>query len=104
MTDDERYYQDAKRDALIEVTLNNLHEMMIAMMDVADADGNGIKGFWHNGDEFLFEREEDCESVANFLRALNFPDVHTDYYDPEEDERNNEVDELTGWYYCDFGY
>ena len=30
-------------------------------------------------------------------------EINTGYYDPEEDERNNEVDRYTGWWYVNIG-
>ena len=30
---------------------------------------------------------------------MGFNEVNTGYYDPTQDERNNEVDKFTGWYY-----
>lgn len=56
--------------------------------------------YWTDGNEFLFEDESDAEYFADFLEILGF-DSNTGYYVPEEDERNGEVDEHTGWYYVD---
>ena len=66
-------------------------------------DPNSDLRFWTNGEDILCETEEDCETVADFIRCLfKDIDVHTGYYDPEEDRRNGEVDCCTGYYYIDF--
>ena len=63
-------------------------------------------GFWTNGNEILCPSETDCEIVAEFLRDIfrefSTIDVHTGYYDPDEDARSNEQDDNTGFYYIDF--
>ena len=56
-------------------------------------------GYWTDGEEILCKTEEAAEHLADFLEDLGFEYVKTGYYDPEEDQRNNEVDERTGWYY-----
>lgn len=51
------------------------------------------------GDEILTDTEEQADKIADLLEALGFDYANTGYYDPEEDERNNEVDDRTGkWY------
>ena len=55
------------------------------------------------GDEILCETEEEAETLANFFDQLfGMGTVSTGYYDPEEDERNGEVDCHTGYYYVNF--
>lgn len=56
--------------------------------------------YWTDGSEFLFENEGDAEYFADFLEILGF-DTYTGYYDPEEDARNGETNDHTGWYYVD---
>lgn len=56
-------------------------------------------GYWTDGDEILCKTEAVAEHLANFLEDIGFDKVHTGYYDPVEDQRNNEVDSHTGWYY-----
>ena len=56
-------------------------------------------GYWTDGEEILCKTEEAAENLANFLEDIGFDTVHTGYYDPEEDRRNNEVNDHTGWYY-----
>ncbi len=43
--------------------------------------------------------EQEAESLANFLEDLGFDTVHTGSYDADEDERNGEVDDHTGYWY-----
>jgi hypothetical protein len=31
-----------------------------------------------------------------------YGDIHTGYYNPEDDEHSNEVDDHTGWWYVDY--
>ena len=62
-----------------------------------------------NGDEFCSDRdcteilstnESEIEVLANLFDQLyGEGTVNTGYYDPEDDERNNEVDIYTGLYY-----
>lgn len=59
----------------------------------------GNRKFWTDGNEILCKSEEDANIVADFLNDLGFEDIRTGYYDPEEDKRNNECDENTGYYY-----
>lgn len=61
---------------------------------------------WSSGYEILCRTEDAAEAVADMLEALYAAQgeeviVNTGYYEPEEDERNNEVDDLTGWWYVD---
>ena len=57
-----------------------------------------------NGDELLFKYEADCDRIADLLdkKVFCYPESHTGYYDPEEDERCDCVDPNTGWYYIDW--
>ena len=51
------------------------------------------------GDEILTRTEDEADRIADLLEALGLGYANTGYYDPEEDERNNEVDDRTGkWY------
>ena len=58
-----------------------------------------------NGVEILFKNHLDCEYFADAVdeHVFGSSECHTGYYDPEDDERNDEVDANTGWYYMDFG-
>lgn len=77
----------------------DIMEIIGKLLDAADDAGYGKVGIWHSGTELLFNTEERAEAIADFLEALGVENVSTGYYDPEEDERNNEVDKYTGWYY-----
>ena len=53
-----------------------------------------------DGDEILCKKEFVAEGIAYLFDAIyGEPVVNTGYYDPEEDERNGETDERTGYYY-----
>ena len=80
-----------------------LWEFLINQVKAAMEDkpfSNRLGKYWTDGNEFLFEDEDDAEYFADFLEILGF-DSHTGYYDPEEDARNRETDDHTGWYYVD---
>lgn len=53
------------------------------------------------GDELICNDEEATEIIADFLDSLGLVTC-TGYYDPEEDTRNNEVDDRTGWWYITY--
>ncbi len=63
-------------------------------------------GYWTDGEEILCSCEAECEILADFFDGLFFDndeiEVRTGYYDPEEDRRNNEQDDRTGFYYIAF--
>ncbi len=55
---------------------------------------------WSDGEEILCETEQLAEHIADLIDAMYGGQVvNTGYYDPEEDERNNEVAENTGFWY-----
>jgi hypothetical protein len=56
-------------------------------------------GYWTDGEEILCKTEEQAEVLADFFEDIGFDYVHTGYYDPTEDERNNEVNDHTGYWY-----
>ena len=94
--DYKRGYQSAMEEArlhLFDLIVEQLHPM-------EEADSN-IKFFkcGQNGDEILCEDEESIEVVADLLDAMGYVSI-TGSYDPKEDSKNGEVDELTGLYYC----
>ena len=64
-----------------------------------DNEKNNRHGFWTDGDEILCRTETQAEALASFLEDMGFDYVNTGYYDPDEDERNHEVDRFTGWWY-----
>lgn len=61
-------------------------------------------GVWSDGTEILCKTESAADAVADLLRQLYAAQdedvtVLTGHYDPEEDERNDEQDRYTGWWY-----
>lgn len=58
-------------------------------------------GFWTDGYQILCPSEAECAFVAEFLTDI-FSETNvvvlTGYYDPEEDARNGEQDDYTGFY------
>ncbi len=57
------------------------------------------KAFWTNGESILGATEEQISAIADLIDSMEIGDAVTGYYDPNEDERNNEVNECTGFYY-----
>lgn len=54
--------------------------------------------------EILCRDEKTAEAIADLFDAMyGEPTVNTGYYDPEEDKRNGEVDDRTGYYYVTVG-
>lgn len=55
---------------------------------------------WSNGCDIMCETEVIANVIADFLKSIGVTDnATTGYFDPVEDERNNEVNECTGFYY-----
>ncbi len=59
---------------------------------------------WTSGDEILCKTESAADAIADMLEVLYRTQgdeilVNTGYYDPDEDEKNGEVDRYTGWWY-----
>ena len=53
-----------------------------------------------DGDEILTENKQLAESIADLFDAIyGEQTVNTGYYDPEEDGRDGETDERTGYWY-----
>ncbi len=78
-------------------------EAITAAMDDAKESGNYTANkIWYEGTEILCDTEGRAEAIADFLEALGFNYVSTGYYDPVEDERNDDVGLYTGWYYVNF--
>lgn len=78
------------------------YEALKAAHDKEAAEGRGKDQFRYEDGEILCRTEQQAEGVADFLEDLGFQIIKTGYYDPEEDKRNNEVDERTGWHYIQF--
>lgn len=58
---------------------------------------------WVCGDTIMCKTEDVADAIADIVEALSDEEEQccTGYYDPAEDARSGEVDELTGWYYVD---
>ena len=61
-------------------------------------------GVWSDGTEILCRTESAAEAIADLLWQLYNAQgeemtVLYGHYDPEEDERNDEQDRYTGWWY-----
>ena len=55
---------------------------------------------WFDGEEILCDTEQLAEHLADLIDILyRGQTANTGYYDPEEDERNGETNNHTGWYY-----
>ena len=60
---------------------------------------------WHyeDADEILCRTEELADMIADILEGISGEhEAHIGYYDPEEDEKDNCVDDRTGWWYVDY--
>ncbi len=80
-----------------------IEELLKVALEKTLSEGNIKHGIHFAGDELLCKTETQAEGIADFLEDLGFEDVRTGYYDPEEDKRNGEVDQYTGWYYINWG-
>lgn len=59
--------------------------------------------YYEDADEILCRSEELADMVANILEGISGEhEAHIGYYDPEEDKRDDCVDDRTGWWYVDF--
>lgn len=54
---------------------------------------------WSDGEHLLTKTEELANALADLIDLVDDCQTTTGYYDPEEDEKAGEVDELTGYYY-----
>ena len=91
------------------ISLKNIDDWTMKIMEcniwsyilrsLQDNSDNNRHGFWTDEEEILCKTEAQAELVADFFEDLGFCDVQTGYYDPKEDEKNNEVDIHTGYWY-----
>lgn len=89
--------------------MKNLDEFTMKIMDcniwsyilrsLQDNLENNRHGFWTDGEEILCKTEKQAEVIADLLEDMGFGLVCTGYYDPKEDEKNNAVDNHTGYWY-----
>jgi hypothetical protein len=78
--------------------VNWFQEITDRLRDYSDGD------IWGAGDEIFCKTESAANAIADMLECLYRAQgedvlINTGYYDPDEDERNNEVDRYTGWWY-----
>jgi hypothetical protein len=78
--------------------INWFQEIANRLRDYSDGD------IWSAGDEILCKTESADDALADMFETLYVAQgeeilINTGYYDPVEDERNNEVDGFTGWWY-----
>lgn len=59
--------------------------------------------YWTNGDEILCDDEVNTEVISKALTAIIGDNLVTGWYDPEEDARNQDIDEFTGYNYIRLG-
>lgn len=59
--------------------------------------------YYADADEILCRTEEQAEAIADILDDISGEHMaHVGYYDPEEDDKDNCIDDRTGWYYVDW--
>jgi hypothetical protein len=83
---------------MIDMNVDWFHEIANRLRDYSDGDA------WSAGDEILCKTESAADALADMFETLYASQgeeilVNTGYYDPVEDERNNELDRFTGWWY-----
>lgn len=59
---------------------------------------------WSNGHEIMCKTKEQADAMCDLLTSVyhaqgDIVTILTGFYDPETDERNNETDYCTGWWY-----
>lgn len=68
-------------------------------------DTSNVIDVWYSevSDEIMCRTEELAEMIANILDGISGEhEAHTGYYDPAEDERDDCVDDRTGWFAVDY--
>ena len=81
-----------------EPKIDWFNEFLARLRDYSEGD------IWSDGLELLCKTESAADMLADMITTLYRTQgedvvVVTGYYDPKEDERNNEVDRHTGWWY-----
>lgn len=86
--------------------MNELLDMLLERLPKSPVirAASGKPGCWSDGGMILCPTEASCESIADFLQDILWDtiEVHTGYYDPDEDCRNQECDGHTGFFYISF--
>lgn len=87
-------------DRFIRISYQDFFERFPTEPTIVYHDCNRIVQVWRDGDEILCSHEDVADALASLIELLYEADtVNTGYYDPAEDKRNGEEDDLTGWYY-----
>lgn len=60
-------------------------------------------GIWFDGEEIYCKTKEQARLIADLIEDTTLMVANTGYFDPDEDERNGETDDYTGYYYVVFG-
>ena len=85
----------------LEETLREMSRRKSAYADLVSAlpdhPGDDNSHFWGQ-DTIMADSEERANAVADLLDAMGYT-AFTGNYDPDEDNKNNVVDDCTGWYY-----
>ena len=84
-------------DSTIEIIDCNIWSYLLYSLQ--NNEENNRHGFWTDGEEILCKTEEKASAIADFLEDMGFDYVQNGYYDPEEDKKNNKVDDHTGFWY-----
>jgi len=90
------------RIAKVDQLLKEITNLLPCIYDSAVTDEYKGEHFLTNpdGDEILSAYRDEVEILANLFDQLyGEGTVNTGYYDPEEDERNGELDAYSGLYY-----
>ena len=86
-------------DKLADATV----EAIRAALEKTEREGKNKHGIWMDSEgEIVCKTQTQAEGIADFLEDLGFEDVRTGYYDPEEDKRDNVLDEYTDKWYVDW--
>ncbi len=94
------FTETKEKDRLADFTF----EALEAALKKTEAEGKNKHGIHLAGEtELLCKTETQAEGIADFLEDLGFEDIRTGYYNPKEDEQNEETDEYSGLYYVNWG-
>ena len=82
--------------------ISDVDRLFCSMAETLSKHADGMKedGLWSDGDEIYAWDAETAEGIADLFDAMyGQGSCVTGYYAPDEDARNNEEDERTGWHY-----
>ena len=84
----------------IAVTVD-VYETILSALPVTPPEP-GDTGIWRcgeHGEEILCPDEQTANVMAGLLEAAGYDTPCTGYYDPDEDQRSGETDDVTGYWY-----